>query len=117
MKLKKILFLLISILVLTLFPNAINAAEVLQVRSSTLLQLGDQNRSYSVQIACLNVESSQENEAIKFLRSELPRKTKVNLLPKGSKDGILIARVNILPKGDVVTELIISAGFGKNTCK
>ena len=31
------------------------AAEVLQVRTATLLQVGDQNRSYSVALACVDL--------------------------------------------------------------
>ncbi len=37
--------------------GSINAAEVLQVSSSRLLQVGDNNRIYNVEIACLNIKS------------------------------------------------------------
>ena len=45
-------------------PSLSAAAEVLQVRGPTLLQVGDSNRSYSVQLACLAVNAGQERQAL-----------------------------------------------------
>jgi hypothetical protein len=56
-----------------LWPGAALAAEILQVRGATLLQLGDQNRSYTVQLACIVVPESQQSEAVDWLRQVAPR--------------------------------------------
>ena len=80
-------------------PLALQAAEVLQVRSGTLLQIGDGNRNYTVRLACLAVSPEANSDAVAWLRQQLPRRSRVNLRPVGSEDGILVARVNRLEGG------------------
>jgi len=80
-------------------PLAVRAAEVLQVRSGTVLQIGDGNRNYTVRLACLNVSPEANAEAVAWLRQQLPRRSRVNLRPVGSEDGILVARVSRLEGG------------------
>ena len=79
-----------------MWPGAALAAEVLQVRGATLLQLGDQNRSYTVQLACVEVAEAQQVEAVAWLRQAVPRHTRVNLRPMGQNQGVLLARVQPL---------------------
>jgi hypothetical protein len=90
---------------------AAEAAEVLQVRSPTLLQLGDRNRSYSVELVCLQVPVAQEQDAIAWLRQRLPRRTRVNLRPLGEHDGLLMARVQLLNDETDLATGLISAGL------
>ena len=87
---------LIAVLSLLLWPGAALAAEVLQVRGPTLLQLGDQNRSYTVQLACVEVPEVKQAEAVAWLRQAVPRHTRVNLRPMGQNQGVLLARVQPL---------------------
>ena len=87
---------LIAVLSLLLWPGAALAAEVLQVRGPTLLQLGDQNRSYTVQLACVEVPEVKQTEAVAWLRQAVPRHTRVNLRPMGQNQGVLLARVQPL---------------------
>ncbi len=89
------------------------AAEVLQVRSATLLQIGDQNRSYGVRVACLDLSDDQNAAATDWLRRDLPRRTRVNLRPQGSDAGVLLARVERLDRGSDVALDLIDAGFGQ----
>jgi hypothetical protein len=100
----------LSLLVL---PAASDAAEVLQVRSGTLLQVGDQNRSYSVELACLSLPADGDAAAVAWLRHELPRRTRVNLRPISSHDGTLVARVQPLgnPAGPDLSAGLIAAGL------
>ena len=46
-------------LVLLLFPFSVCSAEVLQVTSSSVLQIGDNNRNYKIRIACINIDESK----------------------------------------------------------
>ncbi|WP_094554526.1 hypothetical protein [Synechococcus sp. 1G10] len=96
---------------LTALPAA--AAEVLQVRSGVLLQVGDQNRSYPVQLGCISVTPEHSRAAEDWLRQELPRRTRVNLRPLGSADGVLLARVQVLRGGDDLGSGLISAGLAQ----
>jgi hypothetical protein len=47
------------------------AAEVLQVRGPSLLQLGDGNRSYAVELACVHVPLDSQQQAMAWLRQQL----------------------------------------------
>jgi len=77
-----------------------HAAEVLQVRSANLLQVGDHNRTYTVELACLRIAPDDQDAAAAWLRHELPRRTRVNLRPLGNHDGSLQARVQRLGSAD-----------------
>lgn len=91
------------------------AAEVLQVRGATLLQVGDGNRSSAVRLACVAVAPDQQAEAVAWLRRQLPRHSRVNLLPAGQEDGVLLARVVRL-NGDIdLGAGLISAGLGDSS--
>ena len=70
---RKTFSLLIILFILTLKPFSINAAEVLQITNSSTILIGDQNRNYTVEIACLDLEPSKESSVIDYLKSELPR--------------------------------------------
>jgi hypothetical protein len=100
---------------LLVLPAASQAAEVLQVRSGNLLQVGDHNRSYSVELACLSLPADGDAAAASWLRRELPRRTRVNLRPVSSHDGTLVARVQRLTgSGTTASDLtdgLIAAGL------
>ena len=90
-----------------LSPLPASAAEVLQVREPDLLLIGDHNRTYSVRLACIKPRAGQEAEAVNFLRKQLPRRQRVNLMPMGSRDGLLLARVRPLGSElDLSTQLV-----------
>ena len=92
---------------LVLLPKIASAAEVLQVREADLLLIGDHNRTYSVRLACVNPRPGQEAAAVSFLRKQLPRRQRVNLMPMGSRDGLLLAKVRPLGSGlDLSTQLL-----------
>ena len=100
---------------LLVLPAGAQAAEVLQVRSGNLLQVGDHNRSYSVELACLSLPADGDAAAASWLRRELPRRTRVNLRPVSSHDGTLVARVQRLTgSGTTASDLtdgLIAAGL------
>jgi endonuclease YncB( thermonuclease family) len=72
------------------------AAEVLQVPSPTLVIVGDRNRSYAVELACVAIPPGQHQEALDWLRQALPRHSAVNLRPTASQDGQLQAHLSTL---------------------
>ena len=101
---------------LLLSPLRIEAAQVLQVRSSSLIQIGDNNRSYTIRLSCVNVDSSNESAAKSWLKSELPRGRKVNLHPEGVQDGILVASVTPLGSDIDLREGLSSQRLSSNNC-
>ena len=92
------------------------AAEVLQVSSASVLLIGDHNRTYTVKIACAEINSDFEERSINWLKKQLPRHTKVNLRPQGSVDGVLVARVFPINSNIDIAEKYISEGFAEKTC-
>ena len=102
---------------LLLLAAPVSAAEVLQVRSSSLLQVGDRNRTYTVELACAAVDPLQEEEAVRWLRTQLPRRRRVNLRPVGSKDGQLLARVTPLGDQDDLSAGLVAASLAVDSCQ
>ena len=109
----KILILLIS---LFSFLSKVNSAEILQVSSSSVLLIGDNNRTYTVKIACVKISPNLEEESVNWLKKELPRHTKVNLKPKGSLDGLLVAKVIPFNSNIDIAEKYINEGLATNNC-
>ncbi len=109
-------FILCTLLILFFFPFRALPAEVLQVSSPSVIQIGDNNRNYKIRIACINVEESNGKDAITWLKNELPRHAKVNFFPKGSEDGTLLARVTSLNSGKDLASQMIELGYAKSTC-
>ena len=108
-----ILVLLISFF---LFYSEVDAAEVLQVTSSSVLLIGDHNRTYTVKIACTEISPELEEESIEWLKKQLPRHSKVNLKPKGSVDGVLVAKVIPFDTNIDISEQYINEGLATNKC-
>ena len=98
------------------FLTKVYAAEVLQVSSSSILLIGDNNRTYTVKIACTEIIPDLEERSVQWLKKELPRHTKVNLRPKGSVDGLLVAKVIPLNSGIDIAEKYINEGLATNEC-
>ena len=98
------------------FLTKVNAAEVLQVSSSSVLLIGDNNRTYTVKIACTEISSDLEERSVQWLKKELPRHTKVNLKPKGTVDGMLVAKVIPFNSDIDITDKYINEGLAINEC-
>ncbi len=111
--LTKILILLISIFC---FYSEVDAAEILQVTSSSVLLIGDHNRTYTVKLACTEISPDLEEKSIIWLKKQLPRHTKVNLRPKGSVDGVLVAKVIPFDSNIDISEKYINEGLAINKC-
>ncbi|MCX5938895.1 MAG: nuclease [Cyanobium sp. LacPavin_0920_WC12_MAG_62_9] len=97
-------------------PAPAAAAEVLQVRSATVLQVGDGNRNYTVELACIRVDQAQEAASIDWLRHELPRRSRVNLRPMGQDTGVLMAKVQKLGESQDLASGLVAAGLAESSC-
>ena len=97
-------------------PAPAAAAEVLQVRSATVLQVGDGNRNYTVELACIRVDQAQEQSSIDWLRHELPRRSRVNLRPMGQDNGVLMAKVQKLGESKDLASGLVAAGLAESSC-
>ena len=98
------------------FCTHVQSAEILQVSSSSVLIIGDNNRTYTVKIACTEISPDLEEISVDWLKKQLPRHAKVNLKPKGYVDGVLVARVIPFNSNIDLTEKYISEGLATNKC-
>ena len=109
----KILILFISIFC---FFSQVYAAEIVQVTSSSVLLIGDNNRTYTVKIACIEINPEIEDKSFTWLKKQLPRHTKENLKPKSSLDGVLVAKVIPFKSKIDISEKYIKEGLATNKC-
>ncbi|MFM7087121.1 MAG: nuclease [Cyanobium sp.] len=86
---------------------------MLQVRGATLLQIGDGNRNYALELACLQVDPADSESVLAWLRRELPRRTRINLRPMAPVDGRIVARVTRLGDGEDLSSRLIAAGLAQ----
>ena len=98
------------------FLSEVYAAEVLQVSNSSVILVGDNNRTYTVKIACTEISPDLEERSVIWLKKKLPRHTKVNLKPKGIVDGVLVAKVIPFKSNMDITEQYFNEGLATNNC-
>ena len=67
-------------------PVVVNSAEILQIKSSNTILVGDQNRNLTIGLFCVDVNENDEIEATNLLKSEFPRGSKVKIKPFGFKE-------------------------------
>ena len=113
---RQVLGVALALMLLVVQPLLTQAAEVLQVREATLLQVGDRNRNYSVRLACIEVLPEDQQQAVDWLRQTLPRRRRVNLRPEGSADGLLLARVTPIGADQDLGSALVNEGLAHTTC-
>ena len=106
----------IILVLLGIAVSPASAAEVLQVRTPSLLQVGDRNRTYTVELPCLTVPEGGDAAAVSWLRERLPRRRRVNLRPVGSRDGQLLARVTPIGETVDLSTGLVNAGLAQSSC-
>ena len=62
-------------------PLIVNSAEILQIKNSNTILVGDQNRNLTIGLFCVDVNENDEIEATNLLKSEFPRGSKVKIKP------------------------------------
>ena len=97
-------------------PVIVNSAEILQIKSSNTILVGDQNRNLTIGLFCVDVNENDELEATNFLKSEFPRGTKVKIKPFGFKENVLIAKVFNIKNNKEITELLVAKGLTSENC-
>ena len=73
---KKLSIILIIVCLIILNPLIVNSAEILQIKSSNSILVGDQNRNLMIGLFCVDVNENDEIEATNLLKSEFPRGAK-----------------------------------------
>ena len=114
--LKKLSKILIIICLIFLNPVIVNSAEILQIKSSNTILVGDQNRNLTIGLFCVDVNENDELEATNLLKSEFPRGSKVKIKPFGSKENVLLAKVFNIKSNKEMTELLVDKDLTSEIC-
>ena len=101
---------------IVLNPVTVNSAEILQIKSSNAILVGDQNRNLTIRLFCVDVNENDEFEAINLLKSEFPRGSKVKIKPFGFKDNVLLAKVFNIKGTKEMTELLVAKDLTGEIC-
>ncbi len=113
---KKLAKILIIICWIVLNPVIVNSAEILQIKSSNTILVGDQNRNLTIGLFCVDVNENDEIEATNLLKGEFPRGSKVKIKPFGFKENVLIAKVFNIRGTKEMTELLVSKNLSSKIC-
>ena len=113
---KNLLKILIIVCLIVLNPILVNSAEILQIKSSNTILVGDQNRNLTIRLFCVDVNENDELEATNLLKSEFPRGSKVKIKPFGSKDNVLLAKVFNIKSNKEMTELLVAKELTSKIC-
>ena len=113
---KKFSKILILICFIFLNPVIVNSAEILQIKSSNTILVGDQNRNLTIGLFCVDVNENDELEATNLLKSEFPRGSKVKIKPFGFKENVLLAKVFNIKGTKEMTEALVSKDFTRANC-
>jgi len=114
--LKKLSKLLIIICLVVVNPVIANSAEILQIKSSNTILVGDQNRNLTIGLFCVDVNEIDELEATNLLKSEFPRGSKVKIKPFGFKDNVLLAKVFNIKGTKEMAELLVAKDLTSEIC-
>ena len=115
-ELKKLLKFLIIICLIVLNPVMVSSAEILQIKSSNTILVGDQNRNLTIGLLCVDVNENDELEATNLLKREFPRGSKVKIKPFGFKENILLAKVFNVKGTKEMTELLVTKNLTGEIC-
>ena len=113
---KKLSKILIIVCLLVLNPVIVNSAEILQIKSSNTILVGDQNRNLTIRLFCVDVNENDELEATNLLKSEFPRGSKVKIKPFGFKENVLLAKVFNIKGTKEMTDLLVDKDLIRENC-
>ena len=97
-------------------PVVANSAEILQIKSSNTILVGDQNRNLTIELFCVDVNENDELAATNLLKGEFPRGSKVKIKPFGFKENHLLAKVYNIKSTKEMTELLVSKDLTSQIC-
>ena len=97
-------------------PVIVNSAEILQIKSSNTILVGDQNRNLTIGLFCVDVNENDELEATNLLMSEFPRGSKVKIKPFGFKENLLLSKVFNIKGTKEMTEILVAKDLTSKVC-
>ena len=115
-KLKSLSKFLVIFFLIVLNPVIVNSAEILQIKNSNTILLGDQNRNLTIRLFCVDVDETDEIEATSLLKSEFPRGSKVKIKPFGFEENVLLAKIFNIKGTKEMTEILVAKDLNRENC-
>ena len=113
---KKLSKILIIVCLIVLNPLVVKSAEILQIKSSNTILVGDQNRNLTIRLFCVDVNENDELRATNILKTEFPRGSKVKIKPFGFKENILLAKVFNIKGNKEMRDLLVANDLTRENC-
>ena len=115
--LKKLIQIFLVILILSISPINTYSAELLQINDVNTILVGDQNRSLYLSLYCIDINENEKEKAIKILKENFPRGTKVKIKPYRSSGDRLLAKIFRVDDEIEMTQLINTFNSSDKNCK
>tara|TARA_Y100000589_G_scaffold138829_1_gene132764 strand:+ start:55 stop:438 length:384 start_codon:yes stop_codon:yes gene_type:complete len=113
---KNLLQIIFIFIVLIIFPITANSAELLQIKDTNTILVGDQNRSLYLNLYCIDINENEKEKAIEILKRNFPRGTKVKIKPYGSDGNRLLAKIFKVDDETEMTELLKTFNSSEKNC-
>ena len=113
---KKLSKFFVIICLIVINPLIAHSAEILQIKSSNTILVGDQNRNLTIGLFCVDVNKNDELKATNLLKREFPRGSKVKIKPFGFKENILLAKVFNIKGTKEMTEILVAKDLTSEIC-
>ena len=115
-RLKKLIQIFLIILIVSISPINTYSAELLQIKDVNTILVGDQNRSIYLSLYCIDINENEKEKAIKILKENFPRGTKVKIKPYDSSGDRLLAKIFRVDDETEMTELLYAFDSSEKNC-
>ena len=113
---KKLLQIILIFIFLVIIPIKTYAAELLQIKDTNTILIGDQNRSLSLSLYCIDINENEKQKATEILKKNFPKGTKVKIKPYGSNGNRLLAKIYRVDDETEMTQLLNTVDSPKKNC-
>ena len=113
---KKILQIILIFIFLVIVPIKTYTAELLQIKDVNTILIGDQNRSLSLSLYCIDINENENQKATELLKKNFPKGTKVKIKPYGSSGNRLLAKIYRVDDETEMTQLLNTFDSSEKNC-
>ncbi len=113
---KKLIQIILIFILFIIVPIKTYTAELLQIKNVNTVLIGDQNRTLSLSLYCLDINENEEQKAIEILKKNFPRGTKVKIKPYGTKGNRLMAKIYRVDDETEMTQVLNTFNSSEQNC-
>jgi len=114
--LRKSLQMILMFILIVICPINTYSAELLQIKDVNNILVGDQNRSLSLSLYCIDINDNEKEKATEILKKNFPRGTKVKIKPYRSNGDRLFAKIFRVDDDIEMTQLLNTFYSSEKDC-